>query len=69
MSFFSASKYTVKTGLFSFSAPQTVPLQITDWLNKYLGKIVFVYCHNFIWVITLTPFFRIKTQTVLVHHS
>ena len=35
--------YTVKTGLFSISFPQTVPLQITDLLNKYLGKTVFVY--------------------------
>ena len=32
------SIYTVKTGLFSVSFPQTVSLQITDVLNKYLGK-------------------------------
>ena len=35
--------YTVKTGLFSVSFPQTVSLQITDVLNKYLGKTLFVY--------------------------
>ena len=34
---------TDKTGLFFISFPQTVPLQITDLLNKYLGKTVFIY--------------------------
>ena len=37
------SMYTVKTGIFSISFPQTVPLQITDLLCKHLGNTVFVY--------------------------
>ena len=44
--------HTVKTRLFSISFPQTVPLQITDLLNKYLWKTVFVYWHKLVWVIT-----------------
>ena len=61
--------YTVKTGLFSIAVPQTVPLQITDLSNKYLGKVVFVLLHKFVFVITQTPFFRSRTPTVLVHQS
>ena len=60
---------TVKTGLFSIAVPQTVPLQITDLSNKYLGKVVFVLLHKFVFVITQTPFFRSRTPTVLVHQS
>ena len=61
--------YTVKIGLFSIAVPQTVPLQITDLSNKYLGKVVFVLLHKFVFVITQTPFFRSRTPTVLVHQS
>ena len=38
-----SNAYTVKTGLFSISLPQTVPLPNTDLLNTYLGNTVFVY--------------------------
>ena len=62
------STHTVKTGLIFISFPQTVPLQITDLLNKYWGKIAFVYWHKFVCVFTQMPFFRIRTQTVLVLH-
>ena len=34
--------YTVKTGLFSITVPQTVPLQFTVLSSKYLGKVLFV---------------------------
>ena len=54
---------------FSISLPQTVPLPITDLLNTYLGNTVFVYWHKFVCVITQTPFFCIRTQTLLVQHS
>ena len=45
--------YTVKTGLFSISLPQTVPLPIMDLLNTYLGNTVFVYWPKFVCVITV----------------
>ena len=44
--------YTVKTGIFSISFPQTVPLQITDLLCKHMGNTVFVYWHKLVCVIT-----------------
>ena len=69
---YSISSYpspTVKTGLFSITVPQTGPLHITVLSSKYLGKVVFVNWHKFICVITQTPFYRIRTQTLLVQHS
>ena len=45
-------QHTVKTGHFSVSFPQTVSLQITDLLNKYLGKTLFVLEGKLFWFIS-----------------